>query len=118
NNVGYLGMCGHGTIGLIETLHYLNRISPGIHIIETTAGDVSVKLDEDGTVTISNVHSYRHAANVEVNVDGYGVVRGDIAYGGNWFFLISDPPYDIELQNLSKLSAFSIKVQEALSAQG
>ena len=35
NNVGYLGMCGHGTIGLVATLAYLRRIEPAEHRIET-----------------------------------------------------------------------------------
>src|SRR5580704_5441381 len=68
NNVGYLGMCGHGTIGLVATLAYMARIKPGRHRIETPVGEVSAILHEGGEVTINNVASYRSAANVAVEV--------------------------------------------------
>ena len=88
NNVGYLGMCGHGTIGLIATLSYLKRIEPGEHRIETPVGVVSAVLHETGAVTVNNVASYRSTHDVEIDVPGYGKVRGDVAWGGNWFFLV------------------------------
>jgi 4-hydroxyproline epimerase len=90
NNVGYLGMCGHGTIGLIATLAHMKRIVPGEHKLETPVGVVSAILHEGGEVTVNNVASYRCAANLEVSVPGYGKVRGDVAWGGNWFFLARD----------------------------
>src|SRR5947209_18442215 len=46
NNVGYLGMCGHGTIGLIATLAYMKRMVPGAHRIETPVGVVTATLHE------------------------------------------------------------------------
>ena len=82
NNVGYLGMCGHGTIGLVATLAYMNRITPGEHRIETPVGVVSAVLHENGKVTVNNVASYRSAADMAVKVSGYGEVRGDVAWGG------------------------------------
>src|SRR6266481_2190210 len=88
NNVGYLGMCGHGTIGLIATLAYMNRVTSGEHKIETPVGVVSAELDDNGKVTVNNVVSYRSAADVAVKVPEYGEVRGDVAWGGNWFFLV------------------------------
>src|SRR5450755_2133277 len=90
NNVGFLGMCGHGTIGLIATLAYMDRIKPGEHRIETPVGTVSAILHDDGKVTVNNVSSYRSAADVAVEVPGYGKVHGDVAWGGNWFFLVRD----------------------------
>src|SRR5262249_39189067 len=81
NNVGYLGMCGHGTIGLITTLAYLHRITPGEYRIETPVGIVSARLHESGEVTVANVPSYRKAAKVSVNVPGYGEFFGDVAWG-------------------------------------
>src|SRR5882724_13626163 len=90
NNVGYLGMCGHGTIGLVATLAHMKRIGPGEHKIETPVGTVSAVLHDGGEVTVNNVESYRAAADVPVEVPGYGEVRGDIAWGGNWFFLVRD----------------------------
>jgi 4-hydroxyproline epimerase len=114
NNYGCLGMCGHGTIGVVATLQHLGRIQPGLHRIETPAGIVGAMLHQDGTVTIENVPSYRWAANVDVEVPGYGKVTGDVAYGGNWFFLINDHPYTIERRNLEQLVAFTWSVRQAL----
>jgi 4-hydroxyproline epimerase len=118
NNVGYLGMCGHGTIGLVRTLEHMARISPGSHTIETPVGNVVAELDENGTVSITNVPSYRLAKDVTVDVDGIGKVTGDIAYGGNWFFLVSDQPHRLEMENLAALTDFSARVRTALNAAG
>ena len=114
NNVGYLGMCGHGTIGLVKTLEHIGRIGPGTHKIETPVGTVEADLATDGSVTITNVASYRHAKSVAVEVDGFGTVTGDVAYGGNWFFLIGDHPLELELRNLERLTDFSARVRDAL----
>lgn len=118
NNVGYLGMCGHGTIGLVATLAYMNRIQPGPHSIETPVGIVSATLHENGEVTVNNVPSYRRAANVAVTVDGHGIVRGDVAWGGNWFFLISDHNRELTLQNVEELTSFTWAIRQALRANG
>ena len=114
NNVGYLGMCGHGTIGLIKTLEYMGRISAGKHKIETPVGVVEAELNDDGSVTISNIPSYRFARNVEIQVPEYGRVTGDVAWGGNWFFLISDHDRTINLANLKQLTDYSVAVRKAL----
>lgn len=116
NNVGFLGMCGHGTIGLVKTLAHLGRISHGTHRIETPVGTVEAELNLDGTVTITNVPSYRHAKDVSVDVPKYGKVVGDIAYGGNWFFLIGEHSLRIDLANLSTLTDFTVAVRDALTA--
>lgn len=116
NNVGYLGMCGHGSIGLVKTLEYMGRISTGTHTIETPVGKVDVELNADGSVTINNVPSYRHAKDVTVDVPAYGLVTGDIAYGGNWFFLIGEHSLTIELANLEALTDFTVAVRNALIA--
>ncbi len=118
NNVGYLGMCGHGTIGLVKTLEYMGRITAGTHRIETPVGDVEATLNADGSVTITNVPSYRYAKDVWVDVPGIGVVKGDIAYGGNWFFLIGEHPLKIELADLEALTQYSVAVRNALTANG
>jgi 4-hydroxyproline epimerase len=118
NNVGFLGMCGHGTIGLVRTLEHLGRISAGIHLIETPVGDVEAELGEDGLVTITNVTSYRFLKDVGVEVEGYGRVVGDIAWGGNWFFLISDHSMTLELANLEQLTRFSAAVRTGLGHAG
>lgn len=118
NNVGYLGMCGHGTIGLIATLAYMGRIQPGEHRIETPIGTVSAMLHQTGEVTVNNVASYRQAAKVPINIPGFGKVHGDIAWGGNWFFLIEDHRQNLELQNVETLTSFTWAVRRALRAHG
>jgi 4-hydroxyproline epimerase len=118
NNVGYLGMCGHGTIGAVATLAYMNRIAPGEHKIETPVGTVQAILHESGQVTVHNVPSHRAAANVVVNVPGYGEVHGDVAWGGNWFFLARDHTMDLTLKNVEQLTAFTWAIRQALAAEG
>jgi 4-hydroxyproline epimerase len=118
NNVGYLGMCGHGTIGLVATLAYMNRITPGEHRIETPVGAVTVILHENGEVTVNNVASYRSAANVALDVPGYGGVRGDVAWGGNWFFLVGEHEMELTLQNIDRLTHFTWAIRQALSKNG
>jgi len=115
NNVGFLGMCGHGTIGLVKTLEYVGRIEPGTHSIETPVGKISADLDIDGNVTTKNVPSYRQAKEVSVDVEGYGPVLGDVAYGGNWFFLVNTHSQKVELSNLQKLTEFTAAVRDALT---
>ncbi|MEA2257331.1 MAG: 4-hydroxyproline epimerase [Acidobacteriaceae bacterium] len=111
-------MCGHGTIGVIATLAYLGRIQPGSHRVETPVGVVGVTLNADGSVTFENVPSYRSAAAIEVEVPGYGTVTGDVAWGGNWFFLIKHHPHTIAKANLDQLIHFAWQVRQALTAAG
>ena len=118
NNVGYLGMCGHGTIGLVATLAYMNRITVGEHKIETPVGTVSAILHESGEVTVNNVASYRTAANVAVNVPEFGTVYGDVAWGGNWFFLVRDHGFDLALNNIEDLTNYTWAIRSALTANG
>jgi len=118
NNVGYLGMCGHGTIGLVATLAYLKRIKPGEHWIETPVGTVGATLHGSGDVTVNNVASYRSAADVEVEVPAYGKVRGDVAWGGNWFYLVRDHHLELTLNNVETLTTFSWAIRQALPANG
>jgi 4-hydroxyproline epimerase len=118
NNVGYLGMCGHGTIGLVATLAYMNRVHPGEHRIETPVGTVSAVLHPDGKVTVNNVASYRLACNVAVDVPHYGKIYGDVAWGGNWFFLVRDHKIELCLQNIEQLTNFTWAIRQALRQQG
>jgi 4-hydroxyproline epimerase len=118
NNVGYLGMCGHGTIGLVATLSFMNRIEPGEHHIETPVGTVSAVLHRNGEVTVNNVASYRLAADVEVEVPPYGKVHGDVAWGGNWFFLVRDHSMELSLNNIEPLTDFTWAIRQALRQRG
>ncbi|WP_110661641.1 4-hydroxyproline epimerase [Salinicola socius] len=117
NNSGYLGMCGHGTIGLVASLHHLGMIQPGEHKIDTTVGPVSATLHQDGTVTVRNVPAYRYRQRVPVEVPGYGVVHGDIAWGGNWFFLVGEHDQTVTLANEEALTAFTWAIRQALDTQ-
>jgi 4-hydroxyproline epimerase len=118
NNVGYLGMCGHGTIGLIASLHFAGRLAPGAFKIDTPVGAVGVELRDDGRISVANVVSYRSHRRVTVNVPPLGQVTGDVAWGGNWFFLISEHNQIIDLQHVESLTEFAMRVREALAAQG
>ncbi len=118
NNVGPLQMCGHGTIGLIVTLAHLGRIQPGAHRIETCVGVVTATLHEDGSVSVENVPSYRQAKGVTVNVAGVGKITGDVAWGGNWFFLVEQHGQSLALSNVEKLTELSWAVRQAVNAQG
>lgn len=117
NNVGYLGMCGHGTMGLVATLAYLNRIRTGTHRIETPPGTVEARLEENGEVAVTNVPSYRLAPHVAVDVPGHGRVVGDVAWGGNWFFLINDHGQRLSPDNLEGLTDFTGQIRQALTQQ-
>src|ERR1700677_3183342 len=114
NDVNYLGMCGHGGIGVLTTLAHLGRISAGWHKIETPVRTGRAILHEDGSVTVENVPSYRYRRGVQVQVPGYGSFTGDIAWGGNWFFLVADPPYELAAANRNVLVAAATAIREAL----
>jgi 4-hydroxyproline epimerase len=115
NNIGYLNMCGHGTIGLIRTLEYLGRLEPGAHRIETPVGVVGTTLHADGRVSVENVASYRAEKDFVLPVDGLGKVVGDIAWGGNWFFLIENHGLEIILKNRAALMDYCLRVKQALA---
>jgi 4-hydroxyproline epimerase len=118
NNVGYLGMCGHGTIGVVASLAYLGRLAPGIHRIETPVGVVSTQLHASGEVTVENVPSFRLASSVPVDLPGHGILHGDIAWGGNWFYLVENHGREVSLANVDELTEFTWEIRQALTTQG
>src|SRR5579871_97815 len=118
NNAGFLGMCGHGTIGLIATLAYLGRIGPGDHRIETPVGIVTARLHESGAVSVRNVPSYRLAKDVCIPVEGYGPLTGDVAWGGNWFFLVEAHGQTLDPANIETLTEFTWSIRQALAREG
>ena len=118
NNVGMLGMCGHGTIGLAVTLAHLERIETGKHRIDTPVGAVTFELEEDGWVSLENVPSYRLEKDVTVEVENHGPVTGQIAWGGNWFFLVEEHGQEIDSSKVGELTGFSKKIRQALERGG
>lgn len=118
NNVGYLGMCGHGTIGVAVALAHLGRIGPGRHRLETPVGEVRFDLEGENLVALENVASYRHAAAVAVEVEGAGQVCGDVAWGGNWFFLVAEHGEQLELANVEHLTDVAWRIRHALRRAG
>jgi 4-hydroxyproline epimerase len=118
NNVGYIGMCGHGTIGVVATLAHLGRIGAGTHRIDTPVGIVTALLDPGGEVSVTNVPSWRKAKAVTIEVPGIGAVTGDVAWGGNWFFLIADHGQELTLSNTEALTDYCWRVRKALNGQG
>jgi 4-hydroxyproline epimerase len=118
NNVGFLGMCGHGTIGLIASLKFAGKLTAGRFKIDTPVGAVDVRLHDDGRVSVANVVSFRTHARVAVDVPRAGRVVGDVAWGGNWFFLVSEHDQVIDLTQVEALTDFSWRVRSAINAQG
>jgi 4-hydroxyproline epimerase len=117
NNAGYLGMCGHGAIGVVATLAHMGRIQSGIHRIETPVGIVEAELRAGGVIACHNVPAYRLRTQVEVTVPGYGAVRGDIAWGGNWFFLVEHTSA-LTIESVHTLTDFTWAIRLALVDQG
>jgi len=118
NNVDYLGMCGHGTIGLVVTLAHMGRIGPGKHRIETPVGVVTAKLHAERDVSVENVPSYRAEKSVVVDVPGLGPVTGDVAWGGNWFFLVEEHPFALAMDQVDRLTDYTWQIRQAVNAAG
>jgi len=118
NNVGTLGMCGHGVMGLVVTLAYLDRIGPGMHRIETPVGLVTARLHESGEITVNNVCSYRTQRDVRIDVEGYGPMSGDVAWGGNWFFLVEDHGQELSMAKVEGLTDCAWKIRQGLEREG
>jgi 4-hydroxyproline epimerase len=118
NNAGYLGMCGHGAIGVAVTLAHLGRIAPGGHRLQTPVGVVPFFLETSNRASISNVPAYRFRAGVTVEVPGFGPVTGDVAWGGNWFFLVGEHSFALEKSAVDELTAFTWAIRKALAGAG
>jgi 4-hydroxyproline epimerase len=118
NNIGYLGMCGHGAIGVAVALGHLGRIGQGRHLLETPVGTVPIDYDGANGVALENVPSYRHAAAVTVQVDGVGAITGDVAWGGNWFFLVHGHGQELSLANAARLTDVAWRIRHALERDG
>jgi 4-hydroxyproline epimerase len=118
NTVQNLGMCGHGTIGLSATMAYLGLIKPGHHKFETPVGKVAINLKTRNRVSVTNIESYRLLKNVLIEVPSYGALTGDVAWGGNWFFLLKESPIDIKPENLRELTELSLQIRKALEVKG
>lgn len=122
NNVGYLGMCGHGMIGVAAAMRYLNRIDLGKHSVDTPVGRVTIDLDDDHRVSLQNVPSYRYRRQIPVELPDRGlavpsIVSGDIAWGGNWFFICDDHGLEIRLSNLERLENLAKAIRKELESQ-
>jgi 4-hydroxyproline epimerase len=118
NNVGFLGMCGHGAIGVVATLSHLGLILAGEHRIETPVGIVTATLHADGSVSVENVPGHRKARGVGIDVPGIGAVTGDVAWGGNWFFLTESHGQRLAIGNVARLTEYAGRVRQAVNAQG
>lgn len=118
DNVTFLGMCGHGTIGLVATLAHLGRINPGEHRIETPVGVVTVRLHPDGSVSLTNIPAYRKAKEAALDVPGLGKLTGDVAWGGNWFFFTEEHGLPIEVTNVESLTDIAWRMRLAANSQG
>ena len=118
NNVGLLGMCGHGTIGLVASLAELGQLAPGTHRLHTPVGAVRVQLRDDGSVAIDNVAAYRHRQGVAIDVAGHGRFVGDVAWGGNWFYIVEHERDRLELGERDRLTELCWAIRAELRARG
>mgnify|MGYP000486508279 CR=1 FL=1 len=118
NNVGYLGMCGHGTIGLVKTLAHMKRVEPGDLLIQTPVGVVQAFLHPTGEVTVVNIPSYLYLKDVELEVPGFKTMTGDVAWGGNWFFLVEDHGLALTMENIDRLTDCAVKIRTLLEKKG
>ena len=118
NTVQNLGMCGHGTIGLSATMAYMGLIKPGHHKFETPVGKVAINLKTPNRVSVTNIESYRLLKNILIEIPSYGPLTGDVAWGGNWFFLVKESPIDIKLENFRELTDLSLQIRNALEIKG
>lgn len=118
NNVGYLGMCGHGTIGVAVALAHLGKIGGGIHRLDTPVGVVEFELLDSNRVRLTNVPSYRYKKDVGVEVPDWGSVVGDISWGGNWFYLVSSHQPQLDVSQWRELTAFTEAIRRALIESG
>ena len=118
NNEGYLGMCGHATIGAAVSLAHMGRVGLGAHRFETPVGVVTVELHDRNTATIENVPSFVHRQDIAIEVEELGVVEGDIAWGGNWFFLTGNAPSTLEVANVRRLTDAAESIKRALICKG
>jgi 4-hydroxyproline epimerase len=118
NNVGFLGMCGHGTIGLVASLRFAGRLAPGSVRIDTPVGVVQARLHEDGDVSVENVASQRIASGVRVQAPDGSAVTGDVAWGGNWFYLVTRHEQRLDLDNLDSLTDFTRRLRAGVNAAG
>jgi 4-hydroxyproline epimerase len=118
NNVGFLGMCGHGAIGVVASLAALGRIAPGVLRLDTPVGPVEAELHTSGEVSLANVPSRRAAARVALKLAAGAEVSGDVAWGGNWFFLADAPAVALEVANVEPLTEHAARIRAAANAQG
>lgn len=118
NNVGVIQMCVHGTIGLAATLAHIGELQPGEFKIETPVGVVSVQMDDANHSTVINVPSWRSQSGAKLDLGEYGTITGDVAWGGNWFFLTEDSPCDVTFANLDILDAHAKMIRLLLPKQG
>jgi 4-hydroxyproline epimerase len=118
NNVGVIGMCGHGTIGLAVTLAHLGRIGAGSYRLDTPVGVVGFEYHGGPAVTIENVPSYRHRARVQLDVEGTGPITGDVAWGGNWFFLTDARGLPVDVASAGRLTEYTQRIRNALVKHG
>ena len=118
NNVGMLGMCGHGTIGLVVSLAHIGVLEPGHHVLQTPVGEVRALLRSDGKVRVENVPAYRYRKDVAIEVPGYGNFTGDVAWGGNWFYIVEHEQDRIDLANRDFLTELCWAIRGELRACG
>lgn len=117
NNASYLGMCGHGTIGVVETLRHLKKLKGNAVRLDTPVGSVEAEF-HGPDISLRNVPARRTLRAVELDVHGFKKVLGDVAYGGNWFFIVRQPEMHLELDHAGELTAICMRIRRQLALAG
>lgn len=128
NDVGYLGMCGHGAIG-VATVAVATGMVPAVEpvtevVLDTPAGVVPCRVAVVGgrprSVTITNVPSFLFRQRVVVPVHGFGKVAADVAWGGNWFAFVEADQLGlvVERSHVPVLLQAAVAIREALVREG
>ncbi len=114
NASAVLGMCGHATIGLARTLASMDPKFPSHALFETRVGDVTIERRADGRIAFANIESRLHARDVELALETGGIARGDVAWGGNWFFIMR---LERPMRSLHEESVFASAIARAIERE-
>jgi 4-hydroxyproline epimerase len=123
---GCLPMCGHGTIGMITfglEQGLIRPRVPGQLSVEVPAGRIEISYTTDGdkvtAVKIRNVASYLAVRDVDIDIPGFGSLRVDVSYGGNFYAIIEPQGAYKSLDDLgaARILELSPRIREALRAK-
>jgi len=127
STASYDDMCGHGTIGVATVLTEMNMVrreEPTTEVtFETPAGLVRVETKVVGgkvkSVSFVNVPAFLYKKDISIDVPGYGEVKGDVAFGGNWFFYVNAKEIGVRVrsENVDALARAGIAIKNEFNKE-